>query len=129
MDSDTFSSVIGGAVFVGILLSIYYAYRCRRRSAERLLIRELLKRYFEGGMLPDQLAKRTGEIAGHFLTRNAELYSLVIAAFQSAVDEKRARQAYSKEDERKLLSLLAASKREFALTDRYQIEAWRAGRE
>ena len=43
MDSDTFSSVIGGAVFVGILLSIYYAYRCRRRSAERLLIRELLK--------------------------------------------------------------------------------------
>ena len=129
MDSDTLSSVVGGAIFVGILVSIYFAHWRRRRSTKRQLIQELLKRYFEGGISPDQLARHTREIAGHFSMRDAELYSLVTAAFQSAVDARPAHQAHSKEDEGKLLSLLAASKREFGLTDRYQIEAWRAGRE
>lgn len=129
MDSDTLSSVVGGAIFIGILVSIYFAHWRRRRSTKRQLIQELLKRYFEGGIPPDQLARRTREIAAYYLARDAELYSLVTAAFQGAVDARPADQAHSKGDEGKLLSLLAASKREFGLTDRYQIDVWRAGRE
>ena len=61
--------------------------------------------------------------------QSTEFYSLVIAAFQRAVDANLEHRPHSRDDERKLLSLLAALKNEFGLTDRYQIEAWRAGRE
>jgi hypothetical protein len=52
-----------------------------------------------------------------------------IAAFQRAVDANFAHESHSQEDERKFLGLLAALKNEFGLTDLYQIEGWRAGRE
>ena len=55
--------------------------------------------------------------------RGAELYSLVIAAFQSAVDARLGHKALSEQDEKKLLSLLAALKKEFGLTDFYRIKA------
>jgi len=129
MDSDTFSSIVWGAVLVGILMSICFAHYRRRRSAKRALIVELLKQYFQGDMPPDQLGKRTRETADRHFMGSAELYSLVIAAFQGTVDAMLARQAHSKEDEKKLLRLLAALKKEFGLTDRYQTEAWRPGRE
>jgi hypothetical protein len=54
---------------------------------------------------------------------------LATAAFHGAVDAKLEHQAHSEEDERKPLGLLAALKKEFGLTDLYQIEAWRPGRE
>jgi hypothetical protein len=129
MDSDTFSGIVWGAVLVGILVSIGFAHYRRRRNTKRALIAELLKQYFQGDMPPDQLSKRTREIADRHFMGSAELYSLVIAAFQGSVDATLARQAHSEEDEKRSLRLLAALKKEFGLTDRYQVEAWRPGRE
>jgi len=129
MDGDTIIGIVWGVLLVGILISIYFAYRRRRRRTKRVLIMDLLKQYFEGGMPTKQLGQRTREIASHRFTQSAEFFSLAIAAFQGAVDAKREHQPHSEEDERKLLSLLAAVKKEFGLTDLYQIEAWRPGRE
>jgi O-antigen/teichoic acid export membrane protein len=55
MDIDTFSSIVWGAVLVGVLISIYFARRRRWRRTKRLLILELLKAYFQSGMPADQL--------------------------------------------------------------------------
>jgi hypothetical protein len=129
MGGDTIIWIVWGAFLVGILISIYFAYRRRRLHTKRQLVMELLKEYFQGDMPADQLGQRTREIADQHFLHSAEFYSLAIAAFQGAVDAKLASQAHSKEDESKLLSLLAALKKEFGLTDLYQIEAWRAGRE
>jgi MFS superfamily sulfate permease-like transporter len=60
---------------------------------------------------------------------SAEFYALVVSAFQSAADAALAAQAHTKQSERKLLSAMANLKQEFGLTDRYQVEAWRPGRE
>ena len=127
MDSDTFSGIVWGAALVGIFTSIYVGRRCRWHRTKRLLVMELLKRYFQGDMPADQLGTR--EITHHHFIQNAEFHSLAIAAFQRAVDANFAHESHSKEDERKLLRLLAALKNEFGLTDLYQIEGWRAGRE
>ena len=129
MDGDTIIGIVWGVLLVGILISIYFAYRRRRRRTKRVLIMDLLKRYFEGGMPTNQLGQRTREIASHRFTQSAEFFSLAIAAFQGAVDARLALKTLSEQDEKKLLSLLAALKKEFGLTDLYQIEAWRAGRE
>jgi hypothetical protein len=90
---------------------------------------ELLKGYFKGDLPADQLSRRTREIVSQHFTGSAEFYSSAIAAFQGAVDAKLGHQAHAQEEERKLMSMLAALKNEFGLTDRYQIEGWRAGRE
>jgi len=129
MDDDTIISIVGGALLVGVLIAIYSAFRRRRRRTKRMLIVELLKRYFQGDIPADQLGQRTREITGRHFTRSAEFYSLTVAAFQRAVDAKLASQGHSKEDERKLLNLFANLKKSFGLTDLYQTEAWRAGRE
>ena len=129
MDIDTFSSIVWGAVLVGVLISIYFARRRRWRRTKRLKILELLKAYFQGGMPADQLGQRTREIAGHHFTRSAEFHSLAVAAFQRAIDAKPAHQSHSKGDERKLLGLFAVLKNEFGLTDLFQVEAQQAGRE
>jgi len=129
MDSDTFSGIVWGAALVGIFTSIYVGRRRRWRRTKRLLIMELLKRYFQGDMPADQLGQRTREITHHHFIQSEEFHSLAIAAFQRAVDANFAHESHSKEDERKFLGLLAALKNEFGLTDLYQIEGWRAGRE
>ena len=129
MDSDTIALIVAGAVLAGVLVSICFAYWRRRVRRNRLTMTEHFKRYFQGDLQVDQLGRRIREIASRHFLRSAEFYSLAIAAFQRAVDAKLAHAADAKEAERKLLSLLAAVKREFGLTDRYQIEAWRPGRE
>jgi hypothetical protein len=129
MDNDTFSSIVWGAALVGIFISIYFARRRRARRTSRLLIMELLKRYFQGDMPADQLGKRTREIADHHFMQNEEFHSLAVAAFHRAVDADFTTQPESRDGERKLLGLFAALKYEFGLTDLYQIEGWRAGRE
>ena len=126
IDSDTFSGIMWAAVLVGIVIATYFARRRRRRRTERLRMMELLKRYSQGGMPADELGQRAQEMTDGRFVQSTEFYSLVVAAFQRAKLEHR---PHSREDERKLLSLLAALKNEFGLTDRYQIEAWRAGRE
>jgi hypothetical protein len=129
MDSETFSGIVWGTVLFGFLVSFYVAHYRRRRRTERMLIMELLKRYFEGAVSADQLGQRAREIADRHFIQSAEFYALAIAGFQRAVDARFGNEKHSKEDESKLLSLLATLKSEFGLTDRYQVEAWRPGRE
>jgi hypothetical protein len=129
MDSDALSIIVAGAVLAAILIVISFIHYRRRRVIKMARIMELLNRYYRGDLPLDQLGQRTREIASRHFMRSTELYSLVISAFQDTVDAMLARRAHSKEDERKLLSLLAAVKKEFGLTDRYRIEAWRSGRE
>ena len=84
---------------------------------------ERLEGYFQGDVPADQLGKRIREIAGHRFMRGTELYSLVIAAFQGAVDA-RLGHTLSEQDKKKLLSLLAVLKKEFGLPDFYRIETF-----
>jgi len=126
MDNETFSLIVWGVVLIGTVVSIYFARRHRRRRTQRLLIMELLKQYFRGDIPADQLAQRTLEMtSGYFI--QTEFQSLAVAAFQHSVDA--AHQSQVKEDDRKLLGLLADLKRKFGLTDLYQIEALNAGRQ
>ena len=129
MDIETFSSIVWAVALVGAVVSIYLARRHRRLRIKRLLILELLKGYFQGDMPAEQLGQRACEITGRGFMQTTEFYSLAVAAFQRAIDAKLADQSHSREDERKLLGLFAALKNEFGLTDRFQVEAWRAGRE
>jgi len=129
MDSDALSIIAAGVILAAILIVISFIHFRRRRSIKMARIMELLNRYFRGDLPVDQLGQRTRAIASRHFMRSAELYSLVISAFQGTVDAMLVRQAHSKEDERRLLGLLAALKQEFGLADRYRIEAWRSGRE
>ena len=122
MDIDIFGSVVGAAVLVALLISIYFVYQRSRRTRRRLVM-ESLDEYFEGDVPADRLGKRIRELAGHHFMRGTELYSLVIAAFQGAVDARLGHKT-SEQDEKKLLSLLAALKKEFGLTDFYRIETF-----
>ena len=129
MDIETFSSIVWTATLVGAVIWIYLAGRHRRLRIKRLLILELLKGYFQGDMPADQLGQRTREITSRGFMRSTEFHSLAVVAFQRAIDAKLADQSPSPEDERKLLGLFAALKNEFGLTELFQVEAWRAGRE
>ena len=129
MDIETFSSIVWAVALVGAVVSIYLARRHRRLRIKRLLILELLKGYFQGEMPADQLGQRTREITGRGFMQSAEFHSLAVAAFQRAIDAKVADKSHSGEDERKLLGLFATLKNEFGLTDLFQVEPWRAGRE
>ena len=119
---------IAGAISIIILLAGYISYRRRRARMKRLTM-ELLREYFDGHMPADQFGRKERNLASSHFLQSAEFHSLAIAAFQNAVDAKLATQQHTRENESKLLSLFAALKREFGLTDRYQIEGWRAGRE
>jgi hypothetical protein len=129
MDSDTLIYIVGGICLVGVLMTACLAYWRGKLRTKRLLLMDLFKGYFRGNVPADQLGQRTRKIASRHFIGSPEFYSLAIAAFQSAVDAKLAHRPHSEEDERRLLSLLAALKNEFGLTDRYKIEGWRAGRE
>ena len=87
---------------------------------------ELLKQYFRGDIPADQLGQRTLEMTSQYFIQT-EFQSLAVAAFQHSVDA--AHQSQVKEDDRKLLRLLADLKRKFGLTDLHQIEALNAGRQ
>jgi hypothetical protein len=129
MDSDTIILIVAGAVLAGVLLLMFVAYWRRRLRRKRLGMTEQFKQYFHGEMPVDQLGRQIRQMASRHFLGSAEFYSLATSAFQRAVDTRPAHPASSQEAERRLLGLLAALKREFGLTDRYQIEAWRAGRE
>jgi len=119
-------SFVAGVLVVGIVF-IYLFRRLRRLRAKRLM-RELLNGYFRGDMPVDQLGRSARELGGHF-TSGSEFQALAIVAFQGAAEAKLVRKPHSMEDESELLRLLAALKNEFGLPDRYQVEAWRPGRE
>jgi hypothetical protein len=129
MDGDTVMYIVWGVVLLGILISIFLAYWSRRLRAKRLQLMDLFNGYFRGDVPADQLGVRARQIASRHFMGSAEFYSLAIAAFQSAVEVRLAHQPHSEEGQKKLLKLLAGLKNKFGLTDRYQIEGWRAGRE
>jgi hypothetical protein len=129
MDSDTFSSIVWGIALIGILISFFFAHWRRRHRTKRLLIEELLKQYFQNDIPANEPGQRIREIGGYYFVRSMELYSLVIAAFQGAVDEKLAHEANLEQAKRRLLIRLAALKKELGLTDLYQIEGWWQGRD
>ncbi len=129
MDSDTLIYIVGGICLVGVFMMACLTYWRGKLRTKRLLLMDLFNGYFRGDVPADQLGQRTRKIASRHFIGSPEFYSLAIAAFQSAVDAKLAHRPQSEEDERRLLSLLAALKNEFGLTDRYKIEGWRAGRE
>ena len=129
MDNDIFSSIVWAAALLGILISFCLAQWRRRQRTKRLQMKDLLKAYFQNDMPANELRSRIRKIGNYYFNRSTELFALVIAAFQGAVDEKLAHQENFKESERKLLSQLAALKKELGLTDLYQIEGWRAWRE
>jgi hypothetical protein len=129
MKIDTITLIISGALLAAALTVLFAGHLRRRHRLERQLIRDLLRSYFKGDVPTDQIGRRTQEIVGRGFTRSDEFYSLVVSAFQSAVDASRMRLAQAQQGERELLSAMAALKNEFGLPDRYQVEAWRPWRE
>lgn len=127
MKIDTITLIISGALLAAALTVLFAAHLRRRHRLERQLMRDLLRSYFKGDVPTDQLGRRTRDIVGQGFMRSDEFYSLVVSAFQSAVDASR--QTRGKQGDRELLSAMAAVKNEFGLPDLYQVEAWRPWRE
>jgi hypothetical protein len=129
MKADIIPLIISAALLVIALIVVLIGHLRRRHRLDRLLLIDLLKSYFKDDMPANQLGRRTREIVSEHFTYSDEFYSLVVSAFQTAVDATFAQQPHTEQAERKLLSAMAALKREFGLTDRYQVEAWRPWRE
>jgi hypothetical protein len=129
MTGDIIMYLVWAVVLLGILIWLFVAYWSRRLHTKRVLLTNLFNGYFRGDVPADQLGQRTRQIASRHFMGSGEFYSLVVAAFQHAVDAGRAHQPHPEEQHKKLLRLLAALKNEFGLTDRYLIEGWRTGRE
>jgi hypothetical protein len=129
MKADIIPLIISAALLVIALIVVLMGHLRRRHRLDRLLVIDLLRSYFKDDMPANQLGRRTREIVSEHFTYSDEFYSLVVSAFQTAVDATFAQQPHTEQAERKLLSAMAALKREFGLTDRYQLEAWRPWRE
>ena len=129
MKADIIPLIISAALLVIALIVLLMGHLRRRHRLDRLLLIDLLKSYFKDDMPANQLGRRTREIVSEHFTYSDEFYSLVVSAFQTAVDATFAQQPHTEQAERKLLSAMAALEREFGLTDRYQVEAWRPWRE
>jgi hypothetical protein len=106
---------------------IYLVYR-HRRSRAASLMRGLLEDYFDEKIGVEELGRKARTVVGRSFLGGNESFAGTVRAFHKAVDQ-RLPPNHSIKDEAKLLGLLAALKNEFGLTDRYQTEGWRAGRE
>jgi hypothetical protein len=129
MKNDTITIIASGALLAVALLVLYVGYLRRRHHVRRLLVMDLLRDYFRGDMPAPQLKRRTREIASQHFTSSDEFYALSVSAFQGAADSALASKVQSKQSERQLLNAMANLKQQSGLTDRYQVEAWRPGRE
>jgi hypothetical protein len=129
MKSDTITLLISAALLAAALIGLLAGRLRRQNHLKRQLVMDLLKSYFKGDVPATQLGQRTREIVSPHFIGSDEFYSLAASAFHGAVDATVARQPRTEQAERKLLSAMAALKQEFGLTDRYQVEAWRPGRE
>ena len=106
---------------------IYFVYR-HRRSRATSAVHGLLADYFDEKVGVEELGRKARALVGRSFLGGNESFAETARAFHDAVD-RRLPPNHSLKDEAKLLGLLAALKNEFGLTDRYQIEGWRAGRE
>jgi hypothetical protein len=116
-------------LLAGALVVLFAGHLRRRQRFERKLIQDLLRSYFRGEVPSDQLGQRAREIAGRRFTQSDEFYSLAASAFQRAVDAAFLQQTATELRENGLLNAMAILKREFGLTDLYQVEGWRPWRE
>jgi hypothetical protein len=129
MKIDTITLIASAALLALALFVLYTGYLRRRHRVRRLVMTDLLRDYFRGGMPPHILRSRIIKIANRHFTTSNEFYALAIAAFQNAADSTLASREHVQEKERKLLNALANLEQTFGLTDRYQLEAWRPWRE
>lgn len=129
MKNDTITLIISAALLAAALFVLFVGHLRRRNHLKRRLVMDLLKSYFKGDVPAGQFGRRTRAIVGEHFTYSDEFYALVVSAFQAAVDTDVPQQPHAEQAGRKLLSAMAALKHEFGLTDRYQVEAWRPGRE
>ena len=129
MKIDTITLIISGALLAAALVFLFVGHMRRRHHLKRHLLMDLLKSYFKGDVPAKELRRRTRGIVSQHFTRSNEFYSLVVSAFQGAVDATLTQQTHTEQGERKLLSAMATLKHEFGLTDLYQVEAWRPWRE
>jgi predicted urease superfamily metal-dependent hydrolase len=129
MKNDNITLIISAVLLAAALIVLFVGHLRRRNRLKRQLVMDLLKSYFKGDVAANQLGRRAREIVSVQYTYSDEFYALVVSAFQAAVDTTFARQPHTAQADRKLLSAMAALKQEFGLTDRYQVEAWRPGRE
>jgi hypothetical protein len=116
------------ALVIALSLLALLVSRLRARRASRRLA-ELLSAYFAGDLPLDQLSGHASEAASRSFLGSADCQAAVQAEFQRAARAKLASDANPLAVEKALLAALAAVKAEFGLPDRYQIEAWRPGRE
>ena len=86
MKIDTITLIISGALLAGALIVLFAGHLRRRHRLERQLIKDLLRSYFKGDVPTDQLGRRARETVGQHFTHSDEFYSLVVSAFQNAVD-------------------------------------------
>jgi len=117
------------AALIAALLVLAYVIRGLRLRQTKRRMGEYLAGYFSGDLPLDQLMRRAREVASQTFIGGSECQALVQAAFQRAAEAKLAGQAHSLEDEKRLLTALAALRSEFGLPERYKNEGWRAGRE
>jgi hypothetical protein len=129
MRNDTITLIISAVLLAAALTVLFVSHLRRRNHLKRQLVVDLFRSYFKGEVPAYQLSRRTREIVSVQYTYSDEFYALVVSAFQAAVDATFSRQPHTAQADRKLLSALAALKQQFGLTDRYQVEAWRPGRE
>jgi hypothetical protein len=129
MTIDTTTLIISGALLVGALVVLIAGHLRRRYRFERRLVQDLLRSYFRGEVPSEQLGQRAREIVGRRFTQSDEFYSLAAAAFQRSVDAALLQQTATELREKELLNAMAILKREFCLTDLYQVEGWRPWRE
>ena len=129
MKADIIPLITSAALLVIALIVVLMGHLRRRHRLDRLLVIDLLRSYFKDDMPANQLGRRTREIVSEHFTYSDEFYSLVVSAFQRAVNASRMQQTQAKQGQRELLSAMAALKNEFGLPDLYQVEAWRPWRE
>ncbi len=125
---------VAGLALAAAFILIWLVY-WQRRIRTRRLVEGILGEYFNSDMPPDQLGRRSRDVASRRFLLSPEFYSLAVAAYQSAFDAKFPKYARSQdanharlEDDSRLMRRLAALKKEFGLTDRYRFEG-RPGRE
>jgi hypothetical protein len=128
MDETTAIKVGVTLLIAALLVIAYVIHRLRLRETGRRM-GEALAGYFGGDMPLDELMRRAREFASLSFLGGSECQALVQAAFQRAADAKLAGKAHSLEDEKRLLSALAALRSAFGLPERYKNEGWKAGRE
>ncbi len=119
------TAIVSGVVALGAILGLVIYWNRRLRTARR--IDDLLEDYFRGRVPVGELGQQARAIASRAFFAGPTFFSLAAAAFQHAIDAKRAKQANSREEE-DLMRLFGDLKREFGVPERYRLEE-RPGRE